>query len=135
MPFALTCSKLVLVMSFKNIGAILFGGTTRIITYLRSKGLLAQRQDCAHCQVAMTERPRRDVKDGISWCYPQCKSRKSIREDSFFSKSHLTLQDWMMLMFFWSDEESVCKAMHHTEVSEVTAINVAMGGMLTAPHQ
>ena len=32
----------------------------------------------------MEERPRRDVSDG--WCR-NCKTRKSIREGSFFSKS------------------------------------------------
>ncbi len=124
MPCAITCIVSSIVMALMDVGAVMFGGTTGIIAFFRSKGLLAQTQDCGRCQVAMVERPRRDVKDGVSWCCAQCKSRKSIREGSFFAKSHLTLQQWYMLLFFWADEEGVCKAMHHSKVSEVTAINV-----------
>ena len=32
----------------------------------------------------MVERPRNDVSDGKSWKCPQCKSRNSIWEGSFF---------------------------------------------------
>ena len=32
-----------------------------------------------------------------------------MREKSFFSKSRLMLQQWMLLLFFWTDEESVLK--------------------------
>ena len=72
----------------------------------------------------MVERRRADVKDGLCWQCPGCKGRKSIREGSYFSKSHLTLQEWFILIFFWVDEEGVCKAAKHSGTSLVTAINV-----------
>ena len=34
----------------------------------------------------MLERARSDVSDEISWWCPQCKSRKTIRDGSFFNK-------------------------------------------------
>ena len=43
------------------------------------------------CNVAMEERPRKDVLDGCSWWCRQCKTRKSIQAGSFFEKSRLTL--------------------------------------------
>ena len=39
----------------------------------------------------MQERVRSDVSDGVSWYCPQCYTRKSIRDGSFFSKSKITL--------------------------------------------
>ena len=46
----------------------------------------------------MQERVQSDVSDGVSWYCPQCYTRKSIRDGSFFSKS---LQKWMLLLHFW----------------------------------
>ena len=45
----------------------------------------------------MTERPRSDVSDGVSWWCRGCKGRKSIRDGSFFTKSRLTIQQWLVL--------------------------------------
>ena len=41
----------------------------------------------------MEERCRNDVSDG--WC-SKCKGRQNIRESSFFTKSCLTCQKWMI---------------------------------------
>ena len=74
----------------------------------------------------MTERPRPDVSDGVSrWCRT-CKGRKTIREDSFFSNSRPTLQQWFLLMrerrhYFKSEGgfvTSACKARKHFYPSE-----------------
>ena len=46
----------------------------------------------------MEERPRSDVSDGYSWWCRQCKGRKTTREGSFFSKSKLSLQNWLFLL-------------------------------------
>ena len=55
------------------------------------------------CNVAMVERSRNDVNDGVSWRCLQCKGRKTIREGSFFHKSN-TLQKWFVLMLCWARE-------------------------------
>ena len=76
------------------------------------------------CGVPMVERPRNDVSDGFSWWCRQCKGRKSIRDGSFFSKSHLPLQKWFILIFWWSHEYPVTDAAKVAEVDEGTAIDV-----------
>ena len=43
----------------------------------------------------MRERKRGNVSDGICWYCPDCKTTKSIREGSFFTK-RLPLKKWMM---------------------------------------
>ena len=72
----------------------------------------------------MQEVTRSDVSDGISWWCPQCKGRKSIREGSFFSRSRLTLQKWLMLLYFWVHDNPVIDVAVQVEVSKGTAIDV-----------
>ena len=72
----------------------------------------------------MQEVTRPDVSDGISWWCPQCKGRKSIREGSFFSRSRLTLQKWLMLLYFWVHDNPVIDVAVQVEVSKGTAIDV-----------
>ena len=71
----------------------------------------------------MEEKSRRDVSDGIRWWCPRCKTTKSIRDGSFFAKSRMTLQEWLMLLFFWVDDTPVTKAAKHAQVSEHSAID------------
>ena len=80
----------------------MFGGTPGIIQYIRNHHLLATQQNCSRCNVPMRERPRPDVSDGVSWWCSSCKTRKSIRNGSFFQKSHITLQKWLLLLHLWS---------------------------------
>ena len=76
------------------------------------------------CNVPMQERERADVSDGVSWYCPQCYTRKSIRDGSFFSKSKITLQKWMILLHFWVHQYPVTDAMQEAEVDRRTAIDV-----------
>ena len=76
------------------------------------------------CALPMMERRRSDVSDNVSWWCPHCKSRKSIRDGSFFAKSRLTLQKWLVLMYFWAREYPVGDAAEEAQVQEKTAIDV-----------
>ena len=73
----------------------------------------------------MEERPRHDITDEYSWWCRQCKTRKSIREGSFFFlKSKLTLQKWLLLIHLWARDCPVTNAMEQAEVDTRTAIDV-----------
>ena len=72
----------------------------------------------------MVERPRRDVSDGYSWWCRQCKTRKSIRAGSFFSKSKLTLQKWLLVFISWARDRSVTDAMDEIEIDSRTAVDI-----------
>ena len=89
-------------MALLEVEKIAFSGTPGIIDNMRTHHLLAVQQNCSRCAVAMRERPRADVSDGASWWCPRCKTRKSIRSGSFFEKSHITLQKWLLLFHFWA---------------------------------
>ena len=76
------------------------------------------------CSVAMEERERSDCSDGVSWYCPQCYTRKTIRDGSFFSKSCLSLQKLLLLMYLWARQYPVTDAMEEAEVDRRTAIDV-----------
>ena len=64
------------------------------------------------------------MSDGISWYCPQCYTRKSIRQNSFFTKSRLPLQKWVFLIYFWVRQYPVTDAHEEAEVGEHTAIDI-----------
>ena len=72
----------------------------------------------------MVERARNDVTDKVSWRCQQCKGWKTIREGSFFHKSHLPLQKWFVLMYWWAREYPVSDAAMEAEVDRGTAVDV-----------
>ena len=76
------------------------------------------------CGIPMVERPRSDVSDGKSWKCPQCKTRNSIREGSFFSKSRMSLQKWLLIIYLWAREYPVTDAAQEVEITKTSAIDV-----------
>ena len=114
----------VCMMALLDIGKIAFGGTPGIIQYLRTQHLLAAQQNCSRCGLAMRERPRADVSDSVSWWRPGCKTRKSIRHGSFFTKSHITLQKWLLLLHFWARDYPVTSVAEDVGIDSSTACDV-----------
>ena len=78
----------------------------------------------SRCDTAMRERARRDISDGICWYCSRCKGTKSIREGSFFSKSRLSLQKWMIVMYWWASQYPVTDCKDEAEISEPAAIDI-----------
>ena len=76
------------------------------------------------CSVAMTERRTQAGSDGVCWSCPTCKTTKSIRDGSFFSKSKIPLQKWMMALLWWAREYPVTDFADEAEVSNHTACDI-----------
>ena len=73
----------------------------------------------------MHERQRNQAgSDGVCWWCTTCKTTKSIRANSFFTKSKLTLQQWFILIVWWAREYPVSAARSEAEVTEVTSCQV-----------
>ena len=111
-------------MSLLDIGPVIFGTTDGLIDYLRQHHLLAGSSTCSRCAVPMTQRPRNDVSDKFSWWCPQCKTRKTIRDGSFFSKSRMSLQKWMILMHCWARNYPLSDAAEESQIDAGTAVDV-----------
>ena len=72
----------------------------------------------------MEERPGQDVSDGYSWWYRLCKTRRSIRAGSFFEKSRLTLQQWLLMIALWDREYPVTDAISDRKIDIRTGIDI-----------
>ena len=111
-----------ILMSLFQLGPMMFGGTSGIISFLQSKHLAAQKQ-CA-CGTAMELQDRNDISDGCRWHCPYCNKRITIRDGSYFEKSKLTLQNWLILIYWWARQYLVTDAAEEAEVTKATAIQV-----------
>ena len=73
----------------------------------------------------MSERVRPQAgSDGISWWCHTCKTKKSICKGSFFSKSKLTLQKWLIAILWWTRQYPVTQMAIEAEIGEDTACNI-----------
>ena len=62
--------------------------------------------------------------DGVAWYCHVCKTTKSIRHGSFFSKSKLLLQKWMLALLLWTRQNPVTQMADDAEITEDTACNI-----------
>ena len=53
---------------------------------------------------------------GKRWYCSTCKTRKSLHDDSFFSSTHLTLQQIIILMYCWHYDMSQAVIKHETSI-------------------
>ena len=53
-----------------------------------------------------------------------CRKTQSLRHGSFFEKSKLSLQKWLVLLHWWIREYPVTDAAEEAKVTETTAIQV-----------
>lgn len=74
-----------------------------IITRFRDIGLLCSDHSCPNCTNLMIERPEPNTDGRIFSCDKRsCRKRKSIRANSFFEKSKLSLCDCALILHLWS---------------------------------
>ena len=74
----------------------------KCIQYLRNRHLLAVSMQCSDCHQDMNSITRNSVRDGECWSCSTCRKQRSIRNDSFFSQSRLTLQDLTAIIYFYA---------------------------------
>ena len=109
-----------------SIEPIIFGLILGLIQYLQSNGLLPNPKTCPVCSpnVDMVLESRDDVSDKYCWRCPSCQKRISLRDGTFFSKSRLSLQKWVILMHWWARQYPVTDAAEEAEVTESTGSQV-----------
>ena len=113
-------------MPLMSLGAIIFGSILGLIQYLQSNGLLPNPKTCPVCPTATTNidmvlKSRDDVSDKHGW---RVRREFSLRDGTFFSKSCLSLQKWVILMDWWARQYPVTDAAEEAEVKESTVSQV-----------
>ena len=67
--------------------------------WLAQRHLLKNTMECTNCNILCSLQTYNQGVDGKRWACPGCAFRKSIREGSFFTRSHLPLTQIIMLMY------------------------------------
>ena len=62
--------------------------------------------------------------DGVCWYCTTCKTTRSIRTSSFFSKSKLPLEKWLLAILWWSRQYPVTQMALEAEITESVAIDI-----------
>lgn len=111
-------------LSILDICPVIFGTTDNLVSYLQHRQLLADSQTCVNCGIPMSLRKKLDISDGLIFRCGICKTTKSLRAGSFFHKSKLTLQKWLVLLYWWVRDYPVSDAAQEAQVGRDTTINV-----------
>lgn len=59
---------------------------------------------CNRCDVQCSLISRSDISDSKTWYCRGCKNKKSIREGSWFAKSHLSLYQIVIIVYCWAHD-------------------------------
>ena len=111
-------------LSIIDVAAYMAGDTSELVNFLQQKHLLASSMACSRCTLQMVLGQKSDISDGTIFRCGSCKTTKSLRAGSFFSKSKLTLQLWFVLLYWWVREYPVTAAAEEAKVGRDSAINV-----------
>ena len=111
----------------REIGPLVYGKDYKaIISYMQRKHLCS-RMNCSICGSPMefkTRTQRKGSLDGYTWrCTDShCRTMKTIRSGSFFEKSKVSLDKWLLLIHHWAVDSKVSVAAAAVGVSRVTVM-------------
>lgn len=100
-----------------------------VINWMKQHGLLRIEMKCSECKTAMNWTRCSSIQDKYVWKCQQkvCakyKQTTSIRKDSFFFRSRLSLQKWIEAIFYWCEDISVTQAVNFLNLSRVTVVDI-----------
>ena len=97
----------------REIGPLVYGNNYEaVIQYMQRKNLLSRQMTCSRCGSTMTfqKRTKRNGSlDGYTWrCRDsQCRTMKTVRSGSFFEKSKILLDKWLLLIHHWTTDSKI----------------------------
>jgi hypothetical protein len=100
-----------------TLGEVL-SNTEQCMMWLARRRLLGNRYNCVHCNVPCTLVSYQQRLDGKRWICSPCKTSKSIREGSFFCKSHLQLKQIIRIVYCWAYGMTRAYTKHEAEVTQ-----------------
>jgi transposase-like protein len=120
--------------TYRRIERLLSNGLFALISLLQQIGLLNKSMRCQdHPRVEMVICEHQKPIDGWWWKCPNlsCRRRYSIRQNSFFSRSHLSIDKLFVLAFAWFRGDSQRNAALEAEIPYVTHRGEGRGGNKT----
>jgi hypothetical protein len=90
-----------------------------IIRYLQQRELLRSNMLCSKCEVEMRWEVKSDG-DGYVWRCQDCHTTRTIRADSFFETSKLSLPQLMKAMFYFVEDAKIATTAKTIKVYRTT---------------
>ena len=87
--------------------------------------LLMNEYECGQCHVLCTLVKCSRLVDQFTWHCHQCKRTKTVRDGSFFQRSHVGIDKIVHFMYGWATDWPLHVIAHETELSKVTAVDWA----------
>ena len=100
-----------------------------LINWMKNNKLLATSMECDFCKESMMWSTYSQGVDQYRW---KCNNRscekftttKSIRQNSFFEKSHLPLKTWIFSIYLWTEHTCLANAKNQLGISHLTASRI-----------
>ena len=73
-----------------------------LLIFLKERKLINSHQECSNCQQDMKWTEANKLEEGYRWYCSRCKKAVSIKKDSFFFKTKLSIADIFSILYFWS---------------------------------
>jgi transposase-like protein len=94
------------------------------MNWCAERKLLRNSMDCHSCHNLCGLVKDKNSIDGYRWVCRNCGNlNRSIRTDSFFSRSHLSLRQILFIMYWWAAEHSQRSLLMELSISKVTVID------------
>lgn len=112
-------------VTMRELGAIT-ADTRSTINWLAKYGLLANERRCtcpARTIMRLQQRTGDRYIDNVAWACIDCHGQTSIRKDSFFEGSHLSLQQLVDLVYWWSADVKQSEVAHQCRISSEAIVD------------
>ena len=109
----------------REIGPLVYRNDySAVIQFMQRKDLLSKTKACSNCGSSMYFQRRAALSDGWIWRCPDshCHTMTSIRKGSFFEKSKISLDKWLLLLHYWAIEAKLTTTATAVGVSRVTVM-------------
>ena len=94
------------------------------VELVKERGLIPMERQCRVCGEQMHYEKDRSKIDGVRWrCSRRCRSTSSIRTDTFFSGSKLSLCQMLTIMYSWSRGCKQAQTMVDSSTSKNTMVD------------
>jgi hypothetical protein len=95
------------------------------IEFARARGLIKTQKRCSNCKSRMEFEADNGEIDGFRWrCKnSRCRSSKSIRQNTFFSRSKLSMEKIFLIIYFRCKDYTIKQAVDELEISRKTMID------------
>ena len=107
-------------MNFKDLEQVLRGD---VIDWCMTRHLLQNKFSCRACRKPLSLISDTSNVDGKVWRCKNCRSKTSIRKDSLFFGSHLSIGTVLELLYWFSHRMPVTQASFECGVSESTGVD------------